>query len=370
MNKQSNPLLKDKSVSSATEGTHASTDAILTDDERRKMRKAALIKILAMTLFVLVVLIFSSIAWFTMNKEVEGQQVNMTATDLPFDIQTIGSQHQSKEALLTAKGYTSGAAVTSSGTTIGNQTTAEDGCIYWMLTSDDDMYKGIRPGKSGKIEFYIIPKDPTSQLTANCQINIEPYKLKTVLNSEGKEVVADPNELVLLGSGNSPRPAETKTVDLVKGHILFFSDYTPSTGLYTGRIKVEEDAPLSITVNPSDLDESGRYKVTIYWIWPVTLSRILDYNGAAPICSGSDQTELISYVQKAPDNFFDISSSSTESAVIEIVGGVRKLKSSVLDTSSETGLKKHFGELSVSYNNGDLDIGVNAEYILVEALVY
>lgn len=310
-----------------------------------------------------------TIAWFANNKNVTGNGMGVTASGMPFDLQTIGSQHQTREALLTAKGYSSGSAVTSSGTTIGNQTTAEDGCIYWMLESDDDMYSGIRPGKSGKIEFYIVSKDPTTQLSANCYINIEPYKLKTVLNEENKEVLAVPNELVLLGSDASPRAGETKSVNLVKGHILFFDDYTPATGLYTGRIKVEENTPLQITVNPSDLDEDGRYKVTIYWIWPVTLGRILDYNDVAPICSGADKTELINYVQNSPDNFFDISSSSTESVVIETVDGVKQIKSSVLDASSATGLKKHFGELSVAYNNGDLDIGVNAEYILVEAVV-
>ena len=294
--------------------------------------------------------------------------MSMTATGMTFELQTIGTQHQSTESLLISKGYSSGSEVSLNGETVGNKTTTVDNSICWMLDSDEDMYNGIRPGKSGKIEFYIVPKNPTVQLNVNCYINIEPYKLKTEIN-DGKEIPVVPNELVMLGSDVSPREAELNAVDLVKGHILFFSDYSSVTGLYSGRIEVEDNDPIPITVNPSALDELGRYKVTIYWIWPVTLARILDYNGAVPICSGTDKTELIDYVQNNPDNFFDIVSSSTDTAVIETVGGVRKIKSGILDPTSATGLNKHFGELSVAYNNGDLDIGVNAKYILVEAIV-
>ncbi len=59
--KNENPLLNMKVDASSATASVSTADAIMTEDEKRRIKRNALIKILAMLLFVLIVLVFSSI---------------------------------------------------------------------------------------------------------------------------------------------------------------------------------------------------------------------------------------------------------------------------------------------------------------------
>ena len=57
-------------------------NAVLSQDELRKMRRLSLLKLGAMGIFAAIIVIFGSIAWFTMNKEnsASGMGVRVKAT--------------------------------------------------------------------------------------------------------------------------------------------------------------------------------------------------------------------------------------------------------------------------------------------------
>ena len=60
--------------------------ALTEEEERRKRRKAAIIKMLAMVIFCICVMIFGSIAWFTMNKENAASGMGISVGDVPYEL--------------------------------------------------------------------------------------------------------------------------------------------------------------------------------------------------------------------------------------------------------------------------------------------
>ncbi len=66
--------------------------------ELKKMQRASLLKMIVIA----VIVVFSSVAWFAMNREVEGAGVQMTADDLPYELETPGESgfYKSKYDLL------------------------------------------------------------------------------------------------------------------------------------------------------------------------------------------------------------------------------------------------------------------------------
>ncbi len=50
------------------------------ENELKKMQRASLLKMIVIAVIVVVFVVFSSVAWFTQSREVEGSGVQMTAT--------------------------------------------------------------------------------------------------------------------------------------------------------------------------------------------------------------------------------------------------------------------------------------------------
>ena len=55
-------------------------------EDIRKRRRSTLIKLAVLLTFSLIVWIFSSIAWFTMNKDLEGAGAQMTSDDVEYEL--------------------------------------------------------------------------------------------------------------------------------------------------------------------------------------------------------------------------------------------------------------------------------------------
>ena len=353
----------------------------MTQDELKKMRRASYIKMVAMFGFVVAVMVFSSIAWFTMNREVEGSGAQMTSTDLPFDLKTVSNVPPNSAVpnadLLNSK-YADGETVTKKieniDTAVGNITSNTDGSIKWLLNSEDDFYKGIQPGSHGMLQFYIVPKDPTQNLTVTCHLNLTPYKMIEVEADDGNGGTVKVNQLALLNP-NSQKGSEKKAIELLKGHILFFRERNTVNDnlVYSDRLRLEANDYLNVTVTPADLaldtstDSQKGKLVTIYWVWPITMGKVLGYNDNVSICkTAADQTELDGTLCAHPEMFLDISSDSALNTVLTTTDGVKTLNASALARTGADGLEKYFGYMSIGYNNADQDIGINVNYILVE----
>ena len=76
--------------------------------EEREQRKKKLIKFGSLTTLAVLVLIFSSIAWFTMSRETSGSGARAQAPDLPFDIATKGTNIRNKTIIESGTDYKEG----------------------------------------------------------------------------------------------------------------------------------------------------------------------------------------------------------------------------------------------------------------------
>ena len=138
------------------------------EEERRKHKKR-IIKICLLMLLIVLILIFASIAWFAMNRRASGSGMIMEAAGTSFELKTSGTSGLYDSYLdEAASGYEDA------------ETTAGSQGIKWKLTKNtaemENVYSGsgepdmreitrlessdygIKPGDSGKLEFWIVPR--------------------------------------------------------------------------------------------------------------------------------------------------------------------------------------------------------------------
>lgn len=339
-------------------------DTPLTEVDAKRIRRNAYIKMVAMVGIVAAVIAFGSIAWFTMNREVEGSGVQMAAADCPFELRTSGLAGLYDDYITSIDSNFS----TDSETDGSNQK------IIWQLTSDsqienlwaesgtpsaDDLRKikkiesenyGLSPGDYGHLTFTIVPKS-SDGFTATIRPVLSCYK--TTYDNDGYQ-----NSSISAMSASNADDAEA--MNLLSGHILFFYKYDSDDDdeeemhLINGSFNVED-----ITVNTD---------VTIYWVWPNKLSNILELT-----VDGLDETgckELRKYFFTKPDTFLATTSSDGN----DVFNGIT-LSASATDeqieaaVSSMTSTVATYNGWIARYNNADQIVGDRVAYILLETLV-
>lgn len=321
-----------------------------------KKRKIKLIKIGGMIILVSIMLVFATRSWFTMSREVEGTGANMTASELVFEIKTIGSVSPNGN-ILESLGYKDGTPVTS------GATTTSVGDIKWLLQADDDMAgAGLRPGTNGDLNFVILPvnNDSSKNLSIKYKIELTAYRLSDDMKAQiatetqkkinGQEYTMPTvtiDDLVQV-SENSSDVNYSKAIDYIKGHMLFFKNADNSGRVYFGETQ-------TVTFNSSENKE-----IPLHWVWPDTLGNmVLTGNNIVNVCTGDEKATLINHIQNNPALYFysnDLDNDMLENG---------KLKSSVLGAD----LTDYYPVLNLAYNDADQEIGVNIQYIMIELIV-
>lgn len=118
--------------------------------------------------------------------------------------------------------------------------------VFTGVTQTEENTKVLAPGTYGSVTLYITPLK--TDITA-CKI------LPSFFGSDGEEY-----GLTYL---NQDLTDDEKLVieQLVRGHILFFSEYDEETKEYSGLIT--EDSPVQYKLN-----KNVENQITIYWYWP------------------------------------------------------------------------------------------------------
>lgn len=327
--------------------------------ERRRMQKTALIKIGAMIVLTVVLFIFSSIAWFTMNKEVSTSNMNVTTSTLPFELKATNNETDFDHYLEAESTHTD-----------VDQTSAEVDTIKWFMNdvTATDENKGLHPGSHGTFTFNLYPKQ-NDDMTVKFSIALSAYEY--VENSKG-ERVKDEDDYDTIAQISANQPA----AKYVSGHILFFEAYDTSTGYYSKRIGDYFLYNTSAHSADAQTDENGKtyYPITIHWIWANTFGQfVLDkgdvdlrdaalfntsqstYTPAGANTAITPRNEMIQFIKTDGGAYFfdDLNTSSAS-----------------LDTmmSSSTNIKSYIIPLSNGYNNADQVIGENVDLILCELL--
>ncbi|MBR1663321.1 MAG: hypothetical protein IJ696_03230, partial [Ruminococcus sp.] len=287
----------------------ASPSSLTVDEiaEKKKNQKKSLIKIGAMGILTLILLIFSSLSWFTMNTQVEISGMSVSTATLPFDIQSSGAAPDEYVRLfgLADREY-------SSGTKQGNTNTYRTGnydAIWWRLDENDSTSysTGFRPGASGQLNFEIVPKDENA-LKVNCKFN-----LRTFISSENAQT--NVTESITEITDTSGTEIQKNARKYINGHILFFEHKTVDNKgheIYSGFIGADG---IDITVPAGGNAKS----VTLYWKWVNTFDQIFlkttDSYYDFPLIADDntdDREDLVDFIQANPSKLFsDITTENT-----------------------------------------------------------
>lgn len=133
--------------------TSMKVSSAVNQDELKVIKRKFIVMLAAMGMLAAAILVFRSTAWFTSNKDVSGDGIQMTASDMLFEIATKGENVRNSEIISQADSeYGSG-----SRTEIDSTTYYKTGSTEKLLLRFDTGDSEIGPGDSGEVSLYVIP---------------------------------------------------------------------------------------------------------------------------------------------------------------------------------------------------------------------
>ena len=400
---------------------------VLAEDERKRMSKSALIKIIAMVVFIIVVMIFGSIAWFTMSKEVAGTGTQMTATDLPFEIASKGTAGIRYQSYLVAADDSNkvGETTVVNGTTYYHTSGSTDKI---MLRYDTNVGESeIGPGGRGQLNLYLVPKD-NIDMKAKITLDVQGYAYfdvyvkddngnqlyDPVLDENGVQETDDLGGLLfterteekllnvyevtadMCTLESTEIEALQQSADYLKGHIMFFGglgyeDSEDDTLTDDDQWYFETPYPECVFEFEQKNAKKGQmYEVPLYWMWPNTLGQIVlkkanaQRNGIPLVKDLTDDEDeeyeptdkelVVQYVKENKDSVLK-DWQSMEFTAAELLqtrenAENRKTLSEVVDDMIDDAANtNNFGRLSDCYNAADFAIGKDIAYFIIEVTV-
>ena len=402
----------------------ASSSSLKVDElaEKKKNQKKSLIKMGAMGTLTLILLIFSSLSWFTMNTQVESSGMNIKTATLPFDIATKGASIRNTDIMSTSDGkyiLNTRNGIYSEGTlgTFENQA-GTSGTYYTgdsILLRYDTGASKIGPDDSGELSLYVIPKSDDAMkvkvslnVVAFAEIEKKDAQGKTVTKVVDGKTVPD-TVLVEITDEAAIRTAaanagNTEVADLasdyvsaanyLKGHIMFFGGWGDTTN-ETESLRYSYVTPYttrtiskSITAN----NEGKAIQVPIYWMWTNTLGQIAfkknnSLRNGIPVVADmtdaqiaaipndpvTDKEKVIQYLKDNKNSVLKdwndiltgdellqtLNTNPNPKTISEVVDGL-------IDNIDNS---NNFNRLSDCYNAADFLIGTKVAYFMIEVTV-
>lgn len=233
----------------------------------------------------------------------------------------------------------------------GGQETNNNTPNLLISIKDDNGGQKLEPGSYGTMTFYFVPK-VQQDMTAHVEIEIK-------------------------GFDRVCNPVSNYINSLLQGHILLFQ--RKSDDRYSNRIDTKAEQSLDYSITSSDLDDNGRYTITIYWVWPQTVSKLLYQDGALPLygskslfasdssglreINGEEDngepvyTGIRARMKEALGYFFFYNTSNTSDNEMKLM----------IDNYPTN--QKSLLQLSSAYNLADQEIGDNVVYLMMEVKV-
>lgn len=323
------------------------------NDDALKRRRASLFKIGAVMILAFIVWVFSSIAWFSMNKTVSNSGIGINVDSLPFELVSVGDVTEDYVTLfqMADSSYSEGIRQE---TPTNAYRAGNNGRLMWRLDAQNDgssYLDGLRPGASGTLSFKIIPLK-NDEFYVDCDFGIRAFTATYDEEDDEEETVVSLNEVdTLTGTAD-----EKNAYRFINGHILFFQNRTivSNKEQYSGYIGTD-GLKVRIPANSSDVT------VTVYWKWVNTLDQMLlkaaDNGNDYPLLdddNNTDRLELINYIKSDYSSIFYGLTSSNQQSISDIDYVYVKSHPSFLS------------DLSENYNAADQEIGLNLRYFLLE----
>ena len=328
-------------------------EEIVDEKEQKRNRVKSLIKLAIIGASIAIVIIISTIAWFTMNREVENSGLAMTATDAPFELKTAGSAGLYDSFLDdTVSGYSN--ALTTDGvegikwklvknnSELNNVYSGEGSPDMSEITRRDSSDYGLKPGDSGTLRFTIVRKQ-TEGLTVDFNIKISGYSATFITTNNIEYKTNDPLTFVNDEAINH----------YLLSHVLLFYK-----GSDNKKHLITSDG-FSISVSSAETD------VVLYWVWPATLKEILEAD-----INNLDDTDASKEIRML---FFEHpekkkKTQGTEDFSDIIVNHMTDKDAQEAAILSKLGLVngREYNRYGTMYNDADQTIGDNMNYMLVE----
>lgn len=361
----------------------------------RNENRAKFIKLMALLILSSAILIFASIAWFTMNRELETGGMSMKTTGTPFEIAAYGTSGTRNSATIIsmAPEYNSGTPTTLSGSTYYATGGGTDAIRLQYSTGESE----IGPGGNGVLDLYLISKVDGS-LSVDIDLNVKAYATvdKYDIDENERRIQATENDSPLFEEdGTTPIYQTTPTLvavsdlnttdynisasylttlqaaeNYIKGHVMFFKNegHMETTGDPGEEVVVEDssyyysdpliDRHYEWSTNSAEVDEV--HYIPIYWMWPNTLGQILldgkyDMRSGIPLVKDADnlteKAEMVTYLKNNKSIVFTNAADIDNSVIINHP------------------TQENFDLMSSGYNTADFTIGSNIEYFLIEVTV-
>ena len=218
--------------------------------DRNQLKKSSAFAMAA--LFAIIIL---AVAWFVSNNRVSGITGTVSPQSLPYciatketttDEKTGGYQRGLKEILDTfnvKKGSKLEIGDDTYYVSNGGDIRIQVGENNNLNNNKENAMEGIAPGTSGKITFYVIPREEGYE-KFSFQMNLKAYKEETDTKIQEIE--------------------DNKIKNLLKGHVLFFRNYDEKNG-YTDQIKNDDIFNIK---NENGFEKNKPISITVYWVWP------------------------------------------------------------------------------------------------------
>ena len=244
-------------------------------EEKRKQKKRV-VKLGLMSILVALVLILASVAWFASNRENSAGGMAVQAAETDFMIEPLSNGNNIYQDY-------------------HDEVKSSDALIWAMTTDrnmenyDEDTDKGIKPGSSGKISFYVKPGGTSVDLDLVFQIT--GYRCTETTDENTNETHIQMTAV------------EQDLQRYLAGHIFLFGGRTEITDQQTGKKSYIYSEPIVSTGGFTKVLENKTYTkanentpVNIYWVWPKTLSTLVNATSNAnvdiePFCADSDAAD-------------------------------------------------------------------------------
>ena len=302
-------------------------------DELKVIKRKFIVMLAAMGVFVGAILVFKSVAWFTNNKNSSGDGMYMVAEGAPYDIVCLDDN---KENIFQSV----------------HDLIKTDDTAVWQMTAQnnmenyDDNDEGLAPGSFGMVSFYVKPHDTSIDL--NLTFELTGYEYLSNATEGTNKLIAVDDELQ----------------GYLNGHILLFQKRTEVINEATKEVEyiysepVLPDGTASRFINKKFLKENENTPVNIYWVWPKTLSTLVDassneYVGVKPFCEGEDYKKICNDILTYPGKY-----------LYEYAGEQGEEGNDI--TLTEKLIAEKYDKYGDLYDRADNQIGMNVDYITLK----
>lgn len=377
------------SEDSAESESNRDLEDMSSDELRQEIRieKKKAVRSIVLALSALIAIIAICIAWFVANNVIKGSTSDVSAdSDSAFRIASVGKRQDSelgyywdektgnKNLILDdgeEKTYSKYYDLATHTEKTGEQTYyIGNNNIAWY----QDRQEVLEPGASGKLEFYVIPKE-TGHSSLKVTVKLEGYTLTHANNyKDGDAETTDNSRAIWI--------EEQRLQRFIDGHILVFREL--NDGGYKGWLRPEDVSDYkdntgicgnTFTISAGDVglkvfEKDVPYKITLYWVWPKYFRNYIyanrQQNGDlfTDIENNEDYNSLIEFINEQKEMtgngsklFFNGEDASDVQQTVTDERIDSDMSSELLNTCSRY------------YNLADEYIGNKAKFMYVSAIV-